>query len=68
MENRCVYWGRAGEAVAEVSGAGTGSAAATTEAATEEEPACESKAEDSAVPLCTLGTEEADPFGAERCF
>ena len=32
----------------------------------EEEHACESKAEDTAVPLCTLGTdsEASDPFGA----
>ena len=36
----------------------------------EEEPACESKSEETAVPLCTLGTDAtaSDPFGAADPF
>ena len=52
MENTCQYW-RSPQSPAD------------DDAAADDEFECESKAEDTAVPLCTLGTDEStDPFGA----
>lgn len=49
LEGKCKYWGAAEKLAA---------------GEEEEEVACESKAEDTAVPLCSVGAGEADPFGA----
>jgi len=74
MDNKCVYWGRAHAPdtpdtdVADHSRAPghdpVAADAGGAPAAAEEEPACESTMEDSAVPLCSLGEEEpTHPFG-----
>lgn len=67
MDNKCVYWGRAVSPSATPASLGTELMAqpAPPAEAEADEPACESKMEDTAVPLCSLGADESDdPFGS----
>jgi hypothetical protein len=67
MDSKCVHWGRAPSPAAAAAGLGAHPVAALAQPAeaNADEPACESKMEDTAEPLCSLGSDESDdPFGS----